>query len=91
MQVATFTPDQIYFRLCDIQILQRSIGAREKSLGSQQAVAMVNEDGTIRGRAADGTPMSKPLNVGGKTLVASMREQKQQEANSKRGRRRRGT
>lgn len=69
--VARWTPDQVWFRLCSKDFLK--LGGRTQSV-SPQAVKR-NDDGTVAGRAADGTPIKG--RIAGKSLARQLMEQAQ--------------
>lgn len=56
-QVGRMTLDQVWFRLCDRGMLKGGIGDRTEKTSSLEAASLVDEDGMIKGRAADGTPI----------------------------------
>ena len=62
------TPDQIYHRLCDRDILRVRGGKRVQKVSALKPDA----DGRVAGRAADGTPIR--AKVGGKSLAKQIRE-----------------
>lgn len=85
--VARWTPDQVWFRLCDKNLLK--LDGRIQSVDPQ--VVRTSSDGTVAGRAADGTPLRG--RIAGKSLARQLLEQAQvrkaaEEVGSKRGRRR---
>jgi len=73
-QVADMTPDQIYFRLCDKDLLKDE---RKKSVSTEAggAVKFTDSDGMMKGRLADGTVVRMPMAVGGKSLAQRLREE----------------
>jgi len=93
-QVAEMTPDQIYFRLCDIDLL-KDVRTKSVSVETGTIGPVVDEEGMVKGRLADGTVVKMPLRVGGKSLaqrLAEEAEKNQKEVEGgKRRRRRRGT
>jgi hypothetical protein len=76
-EVAEFTPDQIYFLLCDANVLKRKEGRRTKAVPSAS--------GKLKGRTADGELIE--LEAGGKTMLQIVQER--EAAKKRRGRRRR--
>jgi len=88
-EVARWTPDQVWFRLCDRNLLKLD---GRTDMVSPRAVK-VSEDGVVAGRAADGTPIKG--RIVGKSLARQLMERAQerkrveQEAKSKRKKRRR--
>ena len=56
-QVGRMSLDQIWFRLCDIEVLKRKVGGRVERMESSEVASMVkvDEDGMVRGMTADGT------------------------------------
>ena len=73
-QVGQMTPDQIWCRLCDMDMLKNEIGSRTKTMPSLEVPTMVDvKDGLIAGRAADGTPIKGV--VRGKSRARELMEQ----------------
>ena len=68
------TPDQIYFRLCDKEMLNE---VREKRYSSDTGsiAEMMDDDGMVKGRLADGTVVRMPARVGGRSVAQRLREQ----------------
>lgn len=68
------TLDQIWFRLCDINILSQDVGARTSVVNATMAASELkpDQDGFVRGRAADGTPIK--AKIGGKSLARRLME-----------------
>ncbi len=64
------TPDQIYHRLCDKDVLKSRAGRRVRKTSDVKPDAQ----GFAKGRAADGTPIR--AKVAGKSLAKMIREQK---------------
>jgi hypothetical protein len=69
--VAKMTPDQIYHRLCDKDVLKVKGGRRIAKASSDSLVT----DGTLKGRAADGTPITAKVRVGGKSVARRLMEE----------------
>lgn len=76
------TLDQIWFRLCDLDVLQGTkptkgveSNPRKDKMPVLAAAAglSTDEEGYIKGRAADGTPMK--AKIGGKSLARRLMEQ----------------
>jgi len=67
-EIALMTPDQVFHRLCDHDILKVKGGRRTRSVASVKPDA----DGTVKGRAADGTPIR--AKIAGKSLARQIRE-----------------
>lgn len=68
------TLDQIWFRLCDKEILKREVGKRQEKM-EPLAIAGnlgVDEDGLIKGRAEDGTPIKGRIK--GKSVARQLME-----------------
>ena len=88
-EVARWTPDQVWFRLCDKNLLKLDGRTQEMDPGAVKR----NEDGTVVGRAADGTPIKG--RIAGKSLArqlaerAQAREKMEEKSKSKKGRRKR--
>lgn len=72
-QVGDMTPDQIYFRVCDKSILERSMSGRTRQISPLGMLKLADKDGLVRGRAADGTPIR--AKIGGKSLARQLMEQ----------------
>jgi hypothetical protein len=73
-QVAEMTPDQVYFRLCDRELLKKKKHTgRTKKMSSLQVTSMAAEKGLVRGRASDGTLIMLPLSTG-KSQVQLIKE-----------------
>ena len=62
------TPDQVFHRICDRDLLKRQRGRRTR----QAASLTPDADGRVKGRAADGTPIR--AKIGGKSLAKQIRE-----------------
>lgn len=57
-EVGNMSLDQIWFHLCDKDLLRGKPGGRTKTIAPAAVTGIVQEkDGMIRGRAADGTPI----------------------------------
>jgi len=58
-QVGRMSLDQIWFRLCDIEVLKRKVGGRVEKMEATEVASAIktDEDGMVRGIAADGTPI----------------------------------
>lgn len=65
-EVANMTLDQVFFLLCDRKKMKRRKGQ------IAPAVARVDKDGFVKGRAADGTPIRGK--VGGKSVARKLME-----------------
>jgi hypothetical protein len=86
-----WTLDQVWFRLCDKDLLKHPVGGRVEKMESLQATGALKryEDGTFAGRAADGTPIRG--RIGGESVAARLaREQAEREGKKKKRRRRKG-
>ena len=70
-EVARWTPDQVWFRLCDKNLLKLSGRTQSVSPGAVK----VGEDGAVAGRAADGTPIRG--RIVGKSLARRLMEEAQ--------------
>lgn len=57
------TPDQIYFRLCNIEFLRKKKSGRIKKVDIYALSNLADEEGFIKGRAADGTPIRLPYTI----------------------------
>ncbi len=73
-EVGQMTLDQIWFRLCDANILKRKPGGRTEKHGALQAAGMLKQDkdGMVKGRAADGTKIRGRIR--GKSLARELME-----------------
>ena len=73
-QVGRMTLDQIWFRLCDMNVLKREVGERTDEVSVTAAMGSLKPDrrGRVRGRAADGTPIRRRL--GGKSVARQLME-----------------
>lgn len=69
-EVSRWTLDQCWFRLCDRDVLGSSVG-RVKNV--EVGEVKIEDDGSIKGRAADGTPISG--RIAGKSLARQLMEQ----------------
>lgn len=80
-QVARLTLDQVWFRLCDLSALRREIGRRVLTVPAAgiASMAAMGPDGTIAGRAADGTPIRG--RIAGKSLARQLMERAQKRGN----------
>lgn len=88
--VAEWSLDQIFFRLCDVELLKKGVGGRTKKIDPSEASAHVKPqpDGTLKGRTADGDVVTK--RVGGKSLARQlMEEEEARKAEGKKRRKRR--
>ncbi|MFH1743165.1 MAG: hypothetical protein ABIH23_29510, partial [bacterium] len=89
--VMKWSLDQIWFMLCKAEVLKR--GTAERTEQMEPTSVKIDDDGFVRGRAADGTPIRG--RIGGKSLARQLMEQeeekrKKQEAWQKRRKRRKG-
>jgi hypothetical protein len=81
-QVGQMTLDQIWFRLCDKEILKRDSGLQRGMTGLDALSTLKpDEDGMFKGRATDGTPMK--AKIGGKSLARRLMEQQEKEEEEK--------
>ena len=73
-QVADMTPDQIYFRLCDKNLLT---DVREKKYSSETGsiVEIQDDDGLIKGRLKDGTVVRMPTSIDGKSVAQRLHDE----------------
>lgn len=79
--VGNMTLDQIFFRLCDKEVLVGKIGGRTTSVKSLSP----NKDGEILGRTADGKQIRG--RIGGKSLARRLMEEQQMTKSDKRKKR----
>lgn len=82
------TLDQIYARLCEIEMLKTEPGKRTETVdvAAAQGTIKADMDGMVCGRAADGTPIRGRIR--GKSLA---RELMERENRKEKKRRRHGT
>jgi len=69
--VAKWTPDQVWFRLCGADLLKT--GKRTKS--AEPLAVQAGSGGMVTGRAADGTPIKG--RIAGKSLARQLMEESQ--------------
>ena len=74
-EVGAMTPDQIYFRLCNADLLKDE----RKQATTVGSGAAVDKEGRIKGRLEDGTVVWLPLRKAGKTLAQQIDEQAETE------------
>lgn len=67
------TPDQIYHRLCDENVLKSKGGRRVASV--ETAAVRVNSDGTANGVDEDGNKIALKIRVGGKSVARRLMEE----------------
>lgn len=89
VELLHWTPDQIMFRLCHSKMLKRPPGERLAEVSEVESPRLINKDGLVKGRAADGTELWLPLNRNGKSQAQLAAEAAKQTKG--RRRRRRGT
>jgi len=82
-EVGKMTLDQIWFRLCDMEILKKKVGERTENVKALGGLAKIkpDKDGFIRGRAADGTPIKGRIR--GKSLARELMEKAEEERKNK--------
>lgn len=89
-EVGAMTLDQIYMLLCDKKMLRKG-AKRLVSMGALEAVSK-SKDGTMKGRAADGTVFT--AKVGGESvasqLIEAENEKRREEAKRERRRKAKG-
>lgn len=73
------TLDQVWFRLCDIEVLKGRVGERTERMDAASARGALEPDGDgmIRGRAADGTSILG--RIGGKSVARRLMEKQAEE------------
>jgi hypothetical protein len=87
-QVGKMTLDQIWFCLCDIELLKSKVGERTKKMEPSNIVGRAkDEPGVIRGRAEDGTPIKGRIR--GKSLARELMEEAEKKEDLRRRRARR--
>lgn len=69
-EVARWSLDQCWFRLCDRDVLGSTMG-RTRSV--EVGEVKIETDGTVKGRAADGTPIRG--RIAGKSLACQLMEE----------------
>lgn len=76
-EIGEMTLDQVYHRLCDIEILKKDAGGLTESLEPMQAIAKLkpDENGFIKGRDENGNLIKKKFS--GKSLARQLMEQKE--------------
>lgn len=88
--------DQLWFRLCDTEILKRKVGDRMEKVGSKDSLGLLkpDKDGYIRGRDKDGNPIKLKRKIGGmslnRRLMMEAEEKKKKELRKEKRRKRRG-
>jgi hypothetical protein len=84
-EIGRMSLDQIWSRLCKMEVLKRDVGSRVEKVESQEAVGLLKSDaeGKMKGRARDGTAIRGVIR--GKSKA---RELMEQQAKTKRKRRR---
>ena len=82
-EVGQMTMDQIWFRLCDLEVLKKKLGDRTESVAALGALGAVKTDkkGFVKGRAADGSPIKGKIT--GKSLARRMAEEAEKKSKSK--------
>ena len=71
--VGDMTLDQVLMLLADPKVLRKSGNRRTASMGVTEAAVVAGTDGTVKGRAADGTPITG--RIGGKSLARQLMDQ----------------
>lgn len=72
-QVSRMTLDQIWSRLCEIDILKKDIGKRtQKMAGLEAAGQLCDKDGNMRGRSAQGEEIK--LRASGESKAAMLKK-----------------
>jgi hypothetical protein len=74
-EVGRMTLDQVWHRLCDMDVLKKPIGGRTKKFGGISALNVLkpDKDGMVRGVSADGKPIMG--RIGGKSKCQLLTEQ----------------
>ena len=67
------TPDQVYHRMCNKDVLKAKRGVRVAD--ARIAGLEADADGFVRGRAEDGSLIKKRTRIGGKSLAARLNEE----------------
>jgi len=83
-QIGDMTIDQIYMLLTDWRVLRSKGKNRTEKVHSANLASMADEDGFVRGRAADGTPLK--LKSVGKSMARIVAE-REAKKKKRRGRR----
>lgn len=84
------TLDQIWFRLCDKDVLKREVGKRTEKMESAGAMGSIkqNKDGMIRGRDKDGNVIRGKIR--GKSLAKELTEREERKRRREKRTRRKG-
>lgn len=72
-EIGNMTPDQIYHKMCDRNVLKMKQGRRTAAASAGGISA--DKDGYVRGRDADGNPIRAKIRVDGKSLAARLNEE----------------
>ena len=86
-QVAQMTPDQVWFRLCDKDILKdKRFGGRVRKMNTMEMGNLVDKHGMIKVKTEDGTVKRVPFSAG-KSKAQILREKlmKEKKEQAKRG------
>jgi hypothetical protein len=73
-QIGEMTLDQVLMLLCDRKLLRAGTN-RAIPMDATQSMKLTNPDGTIKGRAADGTPIK--ARIGGTSVASRLIAQEQ--------------
>lgn len=77
-EIGRMSPDQACHRICDAKVLKSRGGLR---VGSAHPLAVrPDNQGLVRGRAEDGSPITAKMNVGGKSLTRRLMEEEEAKA-----------
>jgi len=73
--VGNMTPDQVWHRLCKMDLLERTVGNRTRDYSgvSAQGVLETDEEGFVKGRDSEGNLIKKKF--GGKSLARRLMEE----------------
>lgn len=72
-EIGRMTPDQVYHKLCDRDVLKAKRGRRVSDVNP--TVMEPDSDGFLRGRDADGNQIKAKIRVGGKSLARRLMEE----------------
>ena len=93
-QVGDLTPNQFWFLWAPAEWFKETDGRVVQSTGVEQAIGLMDPDGTVAARAGDGTPIKLRISASGLSKagqLAAAKRKANREAKQKQGRRRRGT
>ena len=87
-QVGRMTLDQIWFRLCDRELLKREVGGRTEKMETLQALGSIkSEDGKVAGRDREGNPIRGVIR--GRSVARQLMEEAAKRESKKKSRKNR--